>query len=150
MQTVLIILRAIHIFAGIAWAGSVFAGAVVTLPLIRRAGPAGASFFQDFTKQPRSIAFFAGASLLAVLSGIALFWLVYGFSGPWSVTQWAFAIGGVLALFSAALGGLVGRLFTPPPAGLPKDAVEFEARTRGMAAVLSLTVLLMATARYLG
>ena len=82
MQTVLIILRAIHTFAGIASARSVFRRRDRYPAAYSSRGPAGASFFQDFTEQPRSVAFLAGVSLLAALSGVAPFWLVYGLSGP--------------------------------------------------------------------
>jgi len=89
-------------------------------------GPAGASFFQDFNEQPRSVAFLAGVSLLAVLSGVALFWLVYGLSRP---CRWRSG--------SSRSGG-----FSHPS----RKTRSSSRRARGIALVLSLAVRLTAGA----
>ena len=145
-QALLIVLRAVHILSGVYWAGSVIIGAAVSMPLLRGAGPEGERLMKALVESPRSVAFFAGSSLLTVVSGLLLFWLVYGFAGPWSSTQWAFAIGGLSAILSPALGSFIGRLVGPRGT---KELAADEVRLRGMAVLLSLTVVLMATARYL-
>jgi hypothetical protein len=153
MQTLILLLRAIHITAGVFWAGFVLAGAVVTFPRLRSMGAEGASLSRAMVESRASQTAFAVSAFLTVIAGLLLFWLVYGFAFPWSVTQWAFALGGLSALLSPFLGPVLGRLITPatsPDAG--PESREFsvtEQRVRGMAVLLTVAVLLMATARYL-
>jgi hypothetical protein len=152
MQALLIVLRAIHIFSGVFWAGFVLIGATVTFPRIREMGPEGRGLFRAMAESRRSTLAFTVSAGLAVVSGVLLFWLVYGFAFPWSITQWAFAIGGVSAIASPGLGAVIGPLITPAPAKAEAGAGETainEQRVRGMALLLSITIVLMATARYL-
>jgi endonuclease YncB( thermonuclease family) len=152
MQALLVVLRAIHIFAGVFWAGFVFIGAVVTLPGMRTMSPEGRALLRPMMESRRAAIVSAGSAALSVISGLLLFWLVYGFGFPWSAAQWAFAIGGVFAVLSPPLGGPVGKLLAPAGSGGANAAdpsVANEQRINGMAAMHGVTVLLMAVARYL-
>ncbi len=153
MQTLLVILRATHIVSGVLWAGTVLIGALVGLPRIRGMGAAGMPLFRAITDNPRAVAVFAVSSGLTVISGLLLFWLVYGFAFPWSNTQWAFALGGLAAIVSPMVGAPLGRAIGPRASASAGAEVQeitaAEQRVRGMAVLLTVAILLMATARYL-
>ncbi len=153
MQTFLVILRATHIYSGVLWAGTVLMGALVALPRIRSMGSAGLSQYRFMTDNPRAALVFAVTSALTIVSGLLLFWLVYGFAFPWSITQWAFAMGGLSAIVSPVVGVPLAAIIGPRmPAGTSQEIREVivaEQRVRGMAVMLTVAILLMATARYL-
>lgn len=106
-QTITLLLRLIHILAGIFWVGAIFLIAGFLLPTLRSTGREGGRFMQHLMQQRRLPLFLAVAMLLTVLSGFTLYArIVSATHGAWAST-WpgiAYGVGGL----SAILGALVG------------------------------------------
>ena len=90
MQTLLIVLIAAHILAGVFWAGSTFA--------IVRTGGAGA----DILFRPQM-----GAAAVAVLAGMGLWGILH--RGPPGPMENALAIGAACAIAAAGVQGALRR-----------------------------------------
>ena len=153
MHILVVVLRATHIFCGVLWAGAVLMGAIVAMPRIRSMGTAGLPQYRFMTDNRRATAVFAITSALTVVSGLALFPLIYGLAFPWSPTQWALALGGLSAIVSpfagAVLAPLIGPRLPETDSSELREMVVAEQRVRAMAVMLTVAILLMATARYL-
>jgi hypothetical protein len=119
MQILIIVLIALHILAGVFWAGSTFA-------IARSGGGVGA----DALFRPQM-----GAATVAVLAGMGLWGLLHRASdGPMEHTL---AIGAVCAIAAAGFQGAMRR----------KNPLRGQ---RIAAALLGITVICMAIARYTG
>lgn len=110
-DTALIVLaRAVHVMAGITWAGAAFVLAMVIVPLAARHAAEGAGRWLGMAA--RRAGKLAGISaLLTVLSGIYLFAALHPHDD--SASGFVLKSGAAAALLSLAVGLLVGR-----PAGL--------------------------------
>ena len=112
MVYLLIILRLIHIVAGVAWVGGGAFTVLYAAPSARQMGPEGGRFMQKLMGNANR--FFSSASGLTVLSGLALFWFVSGRLNPgWLVTGQGvmLTIGGLAGLAAMIHGGAVlGRI----------------------------------------
>ena len=78
MAIYLTILRVIHIFAAVFWAGGAFFVVRVLLPTVQEAGPDGGKFMQRLAMSGRLTKGFAIASGVTVLSGALAFWPATG------------------------------------------------------------------------
>jgi hypothetical protein len=117
MQSLIIVLVALHVLAGVFWAGSTFA-------LARMGGQGTQGLFG-----PQM-----GAATVAVLAGVGLWALLHrGAPGPMEKTL---AVGAVCAIAAA---GIQGALRKSPALS-----------QRIAAGLLAITVICMATARYIG
>jgi hypothetical protein len=133
MRTILITAIAIHVLAGVFWAGSTFA-------LARSGGIGGEQLFR-----PQM-----GAALIAVLAGIYLWHLQH--EGPMSITEHVLATGATAAIIAAGVQGMgVG----PAVRGLLNGTMPEEPARRRIATaeriaagLLAITVACMAVARY--
>lgn len=108
--TLTLLLRLIHILAGIFWVGAIFLIAGFLLPTARATGPEGGRFLQHLMLQRRLPVFLAVAMLLTVLSGFTMYGrLVAATNGAWAGTPaaMAYGAGGVSAILGALVGGLV-------------------------------------------
>lgn len=108
-RTLTILLRLIHILAGIFWAGAAFMVAGLLVPTARSLGRDGGRFMEHLTERRRMPAFFGIAMLLTVLSG---FWL-YARNAAASGGAWPSSAPGIgygVGALAAILGGLVGML----------------------------------------
>ncbi len=171
MLYVMLVVRVLHIFAGMLWAGGtiVFAGFVE--PNASALGPAGIPFMQRLAA---SSGFPKWMSLSAVVSTLAGAWLLWqssaGFSPGWFSTGFGLSITlGAIAGISAALIGMiiqspaasrlgrvsreVGKGGGPPTKEQSVEISVAQARLRLggriSAVLLVLTVVLMAAARYM-
>jgi hypothetical protein len=90
MHTLLIILVAVHVVAGVFWAGSTFA--------LAGSGGAGA----DALFRPQM-----GAATLALLAGIGLWGILH--RGPMGATEQTLAIGALCAIAAAGVQGALRR-----------------------------------------
>lgn len=108
-----ILLRIVHIFSGVFWAGGTFFLVGAITPAVRFAGPDGAKFMQHLARQGRVVKLQAGAAGLTVLAGLLLYWRVSGhLNGAWitSGPGLALTIGGSAGFLAAVVGGaVVGR-----------------------------------------
>jgi hypothetical protein len=104
-RTVTIILRLIHILAGIFWAGTAFLVAGFLVPTARARGREGGLFLQHLMLQRRLSDFLGVAMLLTVLSGVGMYIrLAVASHGTWPRTPpgIAYGVGAVAAIAAGA------------------------------------------------
>ncbi len=113
MDWLMVVLRLIHIFAGIFWVGTTFFLEGFLQPTVRAAGAEGGQFMQRLMRQTRITQAMPLVALLTTLSGVLMFWRVSGeLYGPW------LASGRGVVLTAGSLAGLaafiVGLFFQSP------------------------------------
>lgn len=171
MDTPLVILRAVHILAGVYWAGAVFVVVTFLVKAVADAGPAGGQVMSALIRR-RFLDAIPAVALVTVLSGLELYRRASGsYSVDWmrSPTGMGLSIGAVTGILALLIGGIVGRPNTLQAAalmaraatmadGMEKAALITRAgqlRARGTGAIqgaavfLLISVLCMAVSRYL-
>jgi len=111
MSLLFIILRLIHIFSGVFWAGTAFFFVSVLEPTIEASGPEGGKVMQRLA-QSRFPIVLPIAALLTVLSGLVMYWLDSGgLQAGWitSGTGLGFTIGAVAGLAAFVIGVFISR-----------------------------------------
>jgi uncharacterized membrane protein len=165
-----LLLRLIHILAGVFWAGSAFFLAGFLIPTIRETGPEGGRVMGYLVGRRRLPVFVGIAMLLTVLSGIIMYGRTAAAThGTWTGTApgIAYGVGGLSAILAAIVGmgisGAAGRRMAAigqlvAEAGRPSPEQQAEiARlqhrmalgARIAAGLVAVAVVAMATARYL-
>jgi uncharacterized membrane protein len=170
VNTLILALRTIHIFAGVLWVGSAIFYLLFVEPTVRTLGPAGPKFMQGLLEGRRYPLYMNLVSVLTVLAGGALYWFSSGGlqvawlkSGPGI----GFTLGSVVALGvwllgffmirpradrMGALGKEIGRAGGPPSAAqaaeMHKLSHELTSIERVDAILLTVALVAMATARY--
>ena len=133
MQITLLLTLVLHILSGVFWAGSTFA--------LARTGEATAG--QLFRPQ-------MGAAVVAVITGGVLWYLLH--PSGFSTMEQALALGALGAVLAASVqGALCGRALRQLARNGEKDTgskVQLALGHRIAAALLALTVICMAAARY--
>lgn len=107
----LLLLRLVHVLAGIFWLGAGLLTTIFLAPVLSAAGPAGGAIMQRL-RQRGLMDWMLGAALVTLLSGVRLLWISSaGFSGAYlsSGMGRAFAWAGASALVAFAIAMLVGR-----------------------------------------
>ena len=104
--TLIVLARAIHVLAGVAWVGAVFVLAVIVQPIGARHGAEGAARWTGMVAM-RTLNWVAVTATLTVLSGIYLFAAVHG--GDHSAGGIVLMVGAVAALLALVAGFGVGR-----------------------------------------
>ena len=174
MTSLMILLRLVHVLAGIFWVGATIFLAAFLLPASRAVGPAAGPLISQLMER-RRLQFWINVSMtLAILAGFALYAIDSRLSGggfgrsPMGITL---AIGALLSIAAAGVGGAVGkptgrklgeiaqrmqeaqRTGGPPPAELVAEAQPLQqkmARTLNTISwLLVLSATTMAIARYL-
>jgi uncharacterized membrane protein len=108
--TVIIILRIIHIVAGAFWVGGAATTAFFLLPTVKATGPVGGQFAGALIQRTHLPEWLTAAGVLAVLSGLLLYWDFYaGLAWDGFQPQVVIGIGGLLAILSLVLGVFVSR-----------------------------------------
>jgi uncharacterized membrane protein len=74
----ILILRTIHIFAGVLWVGSAVLYLFFIEPSIKAIGPAAPKFIESFIGRRRYPMYMGMVSLLTVLAGAVLYWNTSG------------------------------------------------------------------------
>ena len=169
MNWLIVVLRLLHIFAGVFWAGAIFTLARFVLPAVAATGPAGQQFMRQLTMVQGLTKTMTIAGLTTVLAGLALMWHdSAGFNAGWmgSGMGVVLSIGGLSGIGAAAVGirsgikaSRLGELFKEMDAakGSPRPEVVAEiqrigaalaAGVRAVAIMLAVTVVCMAVARY--
>lgn len=123
MNIYVIVLRLLHLFSGVFWAGTVFFYALFLLPRVKRAGPLGAQFMQRLSQPPLTDTLSLAAGVV-VLTGILLYWRDSGgFRVSWIGTPpgLAFALGGLMGLGAASIGIFVSRPIVNRMGGLGRE-----------------------------
>jgi uncharacterized membrane protein len=99
--TLYIILRLVHILAGVFWAGANFVMAGFVNPSVKASAPESGKFMQHLAQKSGFPRFAEVTGWLTVLAGLGLFWLVSdGFSASWFSTRRGIVltIGGLMAI----------------------------------------------------
>ncbi|MFI5281426.1 MAG: hypothetical protein ACHQU1_13095 [Gemmatimonadales bacterium] len=169
-SAIMIALRLVHIISGVLWVGAVYFLALFLVPSVRAAGPGGAQIMQELMKR-RLPVYLAGLPGLAVLSGLTMYLrasMLTHWQFPHTPQGTALAIGGTFALIGMIIGGAVtGRTAealtnlgariqlaggSPSPEQM-QDVQRLQAKlqtsSRLVAAILFVTLCMMASARYL-
>jgi hypothetical protein len=110
MSVYMVLLRLVHIGAGVFWAGAAVMVAAFIEPAVRASGPEGGRFMRRLVEQQRFSFFMSLAALLTALSGILLYWPVSGhLSLAWitSGPGLTLTIGSVAGLSAFAIGTAV-------------------------------------------
>jgi len=166
----LIVLRLIHVVAGILWGGAAVYYLFFVKPSVVAIGAVGPQFMKNLVERRKMPIFMVSASLLTVLAGGILYW----YSSNGINTAWilsgpgiGFTIGSAAALvafligtfgvgpISGQLGGLGGQIAASGKGPTPEQAAQIHALEERLDFVeridfimLVIAMLTMATARY--
>jgi len=168
---ILILLRIVHIFAGVMWVGAAVSYFVFVEPTVKGLGPAAPKFMQDFIDKRRYPMFMNIVSALTIVAGALLFWNTSGgLQRAWFETGAGigYTIGAVVAIAvffigfftlrpraerMGTLGMAVASKGGPPSpeqaAEMEKIGVEMHTIERIDVILLTVSLLAMAMARYL-
>ena len=173
MDPLLLLLRVLHIGSGIFWVGAAFTFFLFVSPSAKAIGTdAQGAFMDQITRVRRFPTAVLVAGTITVLAGALLYWRDSGgLNAAWisSPTGIGFSIGALTAIVSLALGPIFilpsvdglqaigGRLQAEHRPPTPEEGATLQALDRRLTQVgqidlvlLSVAVLMMATARYLG
>jgi uncharacterized membrane protein len=171
MDWLMIVLRLVHIFAGIMWVGSGLFLLFLLVPTVRKLGPEGQGFFTGFLKYSGFVRLIPIVSLLTTVAGLWLYYKVSdGFNADWMKSDGGIvlsigSVAGVLAFGHAAtatgpasgqivkLGDAIDAAAGPPS---PEQIAQMQALQRKMTlngwisvGLLVIAVIGMASARYM-
>jgi uncharacterized membrane protein len=167
-MTEALLLRIVHIVAGVFWAGGFFMLVLFIEPTTRAMGPDGGKFMSKLAGSKFPIAMTV-AGTLTILAGLRMYQIAYAAQGwaPTSRTTMTIQAGAATAILALIIGITVSRPAAAKMAALaqavqqgggkPTDAQAAEiARVRGRlvgsarinAALVAFTVVMMAVARY--
>lgn len=166
----ILFLRFVHIVAGVLWFGAAALYFFYVEPTVKSLGPAGGRFMFEFVEKRRYPIFMTVVSLLTILSGLPLYWIVSGgFQTNWmkSGPGLGFTIGSLLPFVAFFMGiflmtprgkrmGELGREIgesggVPSPEQtneMQKLEKEFSQIELVEFIILSISLIAMATARY--
>ena len=171
MDTYMVVLRVVHILAGVFWVGAALTTLLFIQPTAREVGPAAGPFMMHLAGRKRLIDFVLAAAGLTVLAGLLMYWRVSGgLDADWlsSAPGISLTIGALCAIAALAVGGsivrpgimatlAIGREVAASGGGpTPEQAAQMQAiQRRSIAAgkaivpLLIVAVIGMAAARYL-
>ena len=102
------ILRLVHIFGGIMWAGSGLFLAGFVLPASKLMGKEGQAFMQTLTGRTRFSQMMAASSGSTLLSGLIMYYLLFGFLAPLNTGPGlALTVGGLAGIGAFIVGTVV-------------------------------------------
>jgi uncharacterized membrane protein len=173
MDPFLLLLRVLHIGSGIFWVGAAFTFLLFVNPSAKALGTdAQGAFMDQITRVRRLPMVVLIAGVVTVLAGATLYWRASGgLNSAWisTPTGIGFSIGALAGIVSMALGPIFivpnfekvqaigGRLQTERRPPTPEEGATLQALDQRLTQVgridlvlLTVAVLMMATARYLG
>jgi uncharacterized membrane protein len=115
MNYLIMVLRVIHIFAGIVWVGGTLIMTFFIGPTIGATAEAGQKFIGHLMSNMKFSQRMAAAAGTTILAGAILFWIDSdGFTSAWasSGAGRGFGIGAVFAIIGFVFGMLIGRTTT--------------------------------------
>jgi hypothetical protein len=107
MDTYMVVLRVVHILAGVFWVGSALMTFLFIQPTAREIGPAAGPFMAHLAGKKRLIDWVLRAAGLTILAGVLMYWRVSGgLDGDWigSAQGLALTIGALCAIAAFSLG----------------------------------------------
>lgn len=111
MNVLMLVLRIVHIFAGIVWGGGALVMEFFIGRTIAATGETGQKFVQHLMNKVRMHNFMTVAALCTVLAGALLYWIDSdGFSSGWleSGSGIGFGIGAAFGLVAFVFGAIFG------------------------------------------
>jgi uncharacterized membrane protein len=166
----LIVLRLVHVAAGILWGGAAVFLLFFVKPSVKAIGAAGPQFMQSLVERRRAPLYMIGTSVLTVVSGGLLYWFSSGgFNAVWiaSGPGIGFTIGSFAALIaflfgtfsigptSAQMGALGAQIAASGKGPTPEQVAKMQALEKRLNIaervdfiMLAIAMLTMATARY--
>jgi uncharacterized membrane protein len=174
-QTYMVVFRIVHIFAGVAWVGSVFFLVIYVQPSASAIGPAAAPFMGELLAKRHLVDRIIGMAVFTVVGGLFLYWHDWHYLRYPSLADFAtsrlggaLTVGAVSSLIALSVGifgtrpalqrffavaGPVAASGGPPSPEAAAEMAALQGKLKVYARVsfgfLVLTVLTMATARYL-
>jgi hypothetical protein len=167
---ILNLLRFVHVVAGILWGGAAISYLFFVKPSVTAIGAAGPQFMKNLMERRKYPIFMISTSLLTVLSGAALYWMLSGgLSLTWVISGpgLGFTIGSVAALIAflvgtfgigptaGQMGELGGRIAASGKGPTPEQVAQMEALEKKLNLaeqidfiMLVIAMVTMATARY--
>jgi hypothetical protein len=112
MDTYMVVLRIVHILAGVFWVGAAFTVILFIQPTAREVGPAAGPFMSHLAGSKRLVDFVLGAAGLTVLAGLLMYWRVSdGLDPDWigSAPGISLTVGALCAIAALAIGGSIVR-----------------------------------------
>jgi uncharacterized membrane protein len=104
MNVLMIVMRIIHIFSGVFWAGTAFFMISFVAPSVIATGAEGQMFMQQLAFQSRFTTAMLAVAVLTVLSGLVMYWQIFEFQLR------ALSTGYGLMLTLGAVAGFIGFL----------------------------------------
>ena len=103
MDTLMVILRIIHIFAGVFWVGSTFMLLRFIEPTVAATGDSGRQFMSYLSMKTRFSPVMALAGILSVLSGLIMYYRIFdigadALSSGYGLSMTIGALAGIIAL----------------------------------------------------
>lgn len=173
-DTLMAVLRLVHILAGIFWVGATLVLAAFILPAARAVGPAAGQFMSQLMLRQRLQFWINVTMTLAILAGFALYGLDSRISGGGFGRSARGMTLGLGALFAIAAAGVGGAMVKPtgrklgdiaqrmqealrgggaPPAALVAEAQPLQLKMQRALTIMSVLLVLSATtmaiARYM-
>lgn len=79
MNSLILVLRIIHIFSGVFWVGFAFFNIAFLQPTVQATGPEGQKTMQYLTQKTRLLSTVYATATLTMLSGLIMYWILLGF-----------------------------------------------------------------------
>lgn len=112
MDTYMVVLRIVHILAGVFWVGAAFTTILFIQSTAREVGPAAAPFMAHLAGKKRLVDWVLRAAGLTILAGLLMYWEVSdGLDGDWigSAPGLSLTIGALCGIAAFTLGLTVVR-----------------------------------------
>ena len=107
MDTYMVVLRILHILAGVFWVGAAFTTILFLQPTAREVGPAAGPFMAHLAGKKRLVDWVLRAAGLTILAGLLMYWRVSGgLDGDWitSAQGLSLTIGALCGIAAFSLG----------------------------------------------
>jgi hypothetical protein len=107
MDTYMVVLRIVHVLAGVFWVGAAFTTILFLQPTAREVGPAAGPFMAHLAGKKRLIDWVLRAAGLTILAGLLMYWRVSGgLDGDWIISAQGLAltIGALCGIGAFSLG----------------------------------------------
>lgn len=110
MDWIMVILRIVHIFAGVIWVGTTFSIALFISPTAQAVGAEAQKFMQHFTQKSGLARRMSTVAGLTVLSGLLMYGKLFHGLAPLNTgSGLALTLGGLFGLAAMAIGIRMGR-----------------------------------------
>jgi len=100
MDTYMVVLRIVHILAGVFWVGAAFTTILFLQPTAREVGPAAGPFMAHLAGKRRLVDWVLRAAGLTILAGLLMYWRVSGGLNP----DWIGSAEGIAVTVGALCG----------------------------------------------